>query len=87
MKQHLSVGHSLYCDLCPKPDEGITRFEAYNTSELYATMAWIGTKPDLTLVNEYQKVYNDLKRGGLVSLLMLFKCACIKDSLIQIEIC
>ncbi len=67
MRQHLSVGHILYCDLCPKPDEGITRFEVYNTSELYATLAWIGSKPDLTLVNEYQKVCNDVKKGVLVS--------------------
>ena len=58
----LYVGRYLFCDLCSKQTFE-TKFKVYNEAELYATLAWIGPKPDLTLVNEYQKI----QRGVLVS--------------------
>lgn len=55
----------MFCDLCLKSNEE-TKFAIFNRAELYATMAWIGPKPDLALVNEYQKVNKEVQRGVLV---------------------
>jgi hypothetical protein len=38
----------------------------FNRAELYATIAWIGSKPDVAVVNEYQKVSKEVRRGVLV---------------------
>ena len=62
----LYLGRYLFCDLCPKPNNQ-TKYKIYNESELYATLAWVGSKPDVTLVNEFQNVTKEIQRGTMVS--------------------